>query len=160
MATTQVNTLPKDPNSMNLHPLDNDLYKFLMGQAVFHQFPDVQVEYKFYDRGNILPKDYAHPFWSLVFSEFENYIANLKFDNPSIEYLRSLGFKEDYLKYIQLLQLKSYDIFSQGKCFVNKQIIFSNKWSDAILFEVPFLAIISELYYKYFYNTTDEEDLV
>ena len=38
--------------------LDNDLYKFTMGQAVLHQYPGAMVEYEFKCRGGTaIPED-------------------------------------------------------------------------------------------------------
>jgi nicotinate phosphoribosyltransferase len=126
--------------------LDNDLYKFTMQQFVFHKFKDVEVKYKFYCRNkNILFNEYNYDLNELELKIEE--LCELTFDIKEIKYLKSLEyFKEDYLKYLKKFKLKKKNIRVELKN--NKlEIIILGKWIDCILWEVPLLAIINELYF-------------
>ena len=130
--------------------LDNDLYKFPMQQAVLHQFSDVMVEYKFLCRTDGV--DFTGLFHKIS-KEVKN-LSCLRFTEDELAYLSSLRFmKTDYVdflrhfrfdpdRYVQMrmngkdLELRIKDVEADGPA----------PWLQVILFEVPILAIISEVY--------------
>lgn len=119
--------------------LDTDIYKFFMHQAVYHQFPDVEVEYEFKCRNNIDLSPYAEQIKDEI-----NHWCSLSFKENEIIYLNSLGlFKEDFLRY--LIKYKPFPLRTQIK--TNPfELTIKGFWSNSILFETPILAIISEIY--------------
>lgn len=129
--------------------LDNDLYKFCMQQVAFHNYKDVDVSYRFVNRGNT----------EFSFAEIEkirdeiNKFSKLRFSNAEISYLRTLPFfKEDYLTFLQNFELNANDVIinidGDGiNSFVTlKSIEIKGKWVNTILYEVPVLAIINEVH--------------
>jgi len=119
--------------------LDTDFYKFTQQQFVYHQFPDVEVEYKFICRDDV---DLSNLY--LLIKKEIDHLCDLKFEKYQIEYLESLGyFKPDYLKYLESFQLNKNHIRITKNPFT---ITIKGNWTETILFETPVLAIISELY--------------
>lgn len=132
------------------HMLDDDLYKFTMQQAVFHQYGiEPEVEYVFTCRGS---EDLAYLIPQL--KEQINALADLQLSLEEAEYLRKLGlFKEDYVLYLMGYRYKPEQVILTSKN--NKlDILIRGSWLETILWEVKLLAIVSELH---FLNTTDDE---
>jgi nicotinate phosphoribosyltransferase len=118
-----------------------------MGQAVFHLFSTVNVEYTFKCRTENVTLRHLLP---QIIEEINHY-CTLKFTTDEIEYLRSLGyFKDDYLDFLKDFQPNIGHVFiytePQNGVGFNLRVIGS--WLDTILFETPILAIISEIYSK------------
>ena len=134
--------------------LDTDLYKFTMMQVVLHQFPGAQVEYKFKCRNPGVPL-------ALYVDEIRQEICSLcslSFKEAELQYLRSLRFiKSDFVdflalfklneKYIEVLPLPSGEI----------DVSIRGPWLHTILFEIPVLAIVNEVYFR---NTQKVPDLM
>src|SRR5665647_2256445 len=88
--------------------LDTDLYKFTMMQAVLHQFPGAQVEYKFKCRnpglgsasGQVLRP--LAPYVSEIRAEICA-LCSLHFQDAELTYLQSLRFiKSDFVDFLGL----------------------------------------------------------
>jgi len=126
--------------------LDNDLYKFTMQQAVLHQFSDAIVEYKFKCRTEDI--NFLKEF-SKITSEIRN-LSFLEFEDEDLDYLSSLRFmKRDYVDFLRTYKfnidyVKSHLLHSPEKDEFELRI--KGPWLQTILFEVPILAIISEVY--------------
>lgn len=124
--------------------LDTDLYKITMAQAVFHQFPQKTVRYKFTCRtkGVNLAK------YRDEINEEIKHLCSLKFSRNELDYLRSLNlFKEDFLSFLAGLRLKftQIDVYIQAGSF---EIMIEGPWVEAILFEVYVLSIVNEVYFR------------
>jgi nicotinate phosphoribosyltransferase len=121
--------------------LDNDLYKFTMQQIALHQFPSAEAEYKFILRSKV---DLA-PLAGDIESEIEK-LCELRFNAQELNYLRSLPFfKRDYVDFLEDFGLKSRYVTvdaSSGEL----EISIKGPWVQTIFFEIPILAIISELH--------------
>lgn len=131
--------------------LDTDLYKLTMMQGVLHQFPWSEVEYEFKCRNqaNLLP----------IVDEVREEIrqlCSLRFSKDELTYLRSLRFiKPDFVEFLRLFQL--YEDFVYVGIENNEFVLkIKGPWLHTILFEVPLLAIINELYFKKNYPYPDE----
>ena len=82
--------------------LDTDLYKFTMMQAVLHQFPGAQVEYRFKCRNGDIP---LAPFAAEVNREVDE-LCKLKFAEDELDYLRVLRYvKSDFVDFLALFHL-------------------------------------------------------
>ncbi len=131
---------------MLLSLLDNDLYKFTMQQAVLKLYPDVKVKYKFVNRGkHKFPKNFGSDlYWILEKMqgfELEDVIRpyELKdicpyFSNAYLDFLRGYKYNPNE---VTVKQVGS-----------NLDITIEGHWYRTILWEVPLMAIISELYLK------------
>lgn len=120
--------------------LDTDAYKLHMQQAVFHLYPTAQVTAEFHCRLDEDLSSYAGDLKAQVAK-----LCELKFQTDELKYLSDLPFfQADYLAYLQDFQLKPKTIqisTEQGQL----SIVLSGSWLDVILWEVPLLAIVSEL---------------
>lgn len=125
--------------------LDTDLYKFTMMQVVLHQFPGAQVEYKFKCRNagmNLAP--YA--------DEIRNEIrtlCTLHFSETELAYLRGMRFiKSDFVDFLGLFKLNEKYITVTPKPDGELEITVQGPWLHTILFEIPVLAIVNEVYFR------------
>ncbi|MDR2173614.1 MAG: nicotinate phosphoribosyltransferase [Burkholderiales bacterium] len=129
--------------------LDTDLYKFTMMQVVLHHFPAAQVEYRFKCR-NGEGVDLAS-----VADEITRQVkalCELRFTSEELSYLRGLRFiKSDFVDLLGLFKLDERFIqISSGPEYENGlDITIKGPWLHTILFEIPVLAIISEVYYRH-----------
>ena len=123
--------------------LDTDLYKFTMQQAVFHRFPDTPVEYAFKCRTqSVLLNEIADE----LEAEIEAF-CSLKLTAGELAYLESLDyFKPGYLDALSSMQLRSENVEIIRKPEFGIRI--RGDWFHTILFEVPLLALVNELYFR------------
>ncbi|HEX7328707.1 MAG TPA: nicotinate phosphoribosyltransferase [Casimicrobiaceae bacterium] len=124
--------------------LDTDLYKFTMMQVVLHHFPAAQAEYRFKCRN---PDVDLRPFVDEIRREIRG-LCSLRFTAPELDYLRSWRFfKSDYVDLLGLFQLDERFIqVSPIPDSTEIDIWIKGPWLHTIMFEVPVLAIVSEIY--------------
>lgn len=135
--------------------LDTDLYKFTMMQVVLHEFPTAQVEYRFKCRN---PAVDLTPYVAEIQSEIRA-LCDLRFSAAELEYLRRWRFfKSDFVDLLGLFHLDERFISVRPLEGSAREIDITIKgpWLHTILFEVPVLAIVSEVYYR---NTVAAPDL-
>ena len=134
--------------------LDTDLYKFTMMQVVLHQFPGAQVEYRFKCRNggaNLA----AHV--DEIREEVRS-LCNLHFQESELAYLRSLRFiKSDFVDFLGLFKLNEKYIRITPLPSGDIDITIEGPWLHTILFEIPVLAIVNEVYFR---NTQSVPDFV
>ncbi|MHA1585312.1 MAG: nicotinate phosphoribosyltransferase [Promethearchaeota archaeon] len=133
--------------------LDNDLYKFTMMQAVLHHFPSTTTKYKFKCRTfGIDFKPYLKEIQDQV-----DYLCTLQFSDEELEYLRNLSFiKSDFIDFLQLFQLNRKHVqisMENGELSIK----ISGSWLLTILFEVPILAIVNEIYFQHQFSKSQKE---
>jgi len=126
--------------------LDQDLYKLSMQNAILELFPNSQAEYRFTNRGNQNFKN-------------EDFIKELKQEVFNMRYLKLHSDQAEWLsktcpylkpQYIEYLKNYKFDPSQVKILFKNDQLDIKIKgpWYSTILWEVPLMAIISELYFK------------
>ena len=124
--------------------LDNDLYKFSMMQAVLHQYPGARVEYAFKCRNH---EPFTKKMYEEILQEVHN-ICSLRFTPDEIKYLSGIRyFKKDFIDFLSLIQLNENHVsvlYNGG----NIEIRIKGSWLLTILFEVPILAIVNEVYFR------------
>jgi nicotinate phosphoribosyltransferase len=134
--------------------LDTDLYKFTMMQAVLHQFPGAQVEYKFKCRNPGIDPTTGRA--SRELATFVNEIrdeirslCNLHFQDAELTYLHSLRFiKSDFVDFLGLFKLNEKYINVTARPSGEIDISIRGPWLHTILFEIPVLAIVNEVYFR------------
>lgn len=128
-------------------PIDNDLYKFTMMQAVYHQFPTAKVKYKFKCRSNVtLDEATKNHITKGVKSEIQN-LKRLKFEDAHAHILDKTGlFTADFLGFLvgRSVMEKSADIYIQSSDTLF-DLNYNGLWLDTILPEVPLLSATSEI---------------
>ncbi len=122
--------------------LDTDIYKFSMMQAVLHQFPDARVEYRFQCRSQGMD---LRPIRADLVREIEH-LCSLELSPGELDYLSSLRYiKPDFVEFLRLFHLQSRFV-EVGEQDDQLAITIRGPWLHTILFEVPVLAIVSELF--------------
>jgi nicotinate phosphoribosyltransferase len=124
---------------------DNDLYKFTMQQAVLHYYPQATAEYRFKNRGR---HKFDRGFLTRLQEQIDN-MGALEPDHRELVFLSNLHFiKPWYLNYLKMYRFKC----SQVSCSLGDgdlSLTVKGPWHETILWEVPLMAIISELYFGY-----------
>ncbi|CAM3398482.1 nicotinate phosphoribosyltransferase [Elizabethkingia occulta] len=135
----------EDHNVRLVSLLDNDFYKFTMQCAVVKLFPSEVVKYDFINRGkHEYPEGFADELKKAV-----NAMSQLKLTKEEKQFLKKTCPYLD-LPYIDFLEGYRYDpsevhIKQEGS---NLEVQVSGLWYRTILWEVPLLCLISELYYS------------
>jgi nicotinate phosphoribosyltransferase len=127
--------------------LDTDLYKFTMMQVVLHHFPAAHAEYKFRCR---TPDVNLVPYIDEIRDEVRK-LCELRFTDDELDYLRRMRFiKSDFIDFLALFRLnqKSITITPSPKQNGEIDINIVGPWLHTILFEIPVLAIVNEVYFR------------
>ncbi|HYP70432.1 MAG TPA: nicotinate phosphoribosyltransferase [Variovorax sp.] len=133
--------------------LDTDLYKFTMMQVVLHHFPGARVEYRFKCRN---PGVDLARFAGQIREEVRG-LCQLRFKDAELAYLRSMRFiKSDFVDFLGLFQLNEKYISIVPRPSGELEIRIEGPWLHTILFEIPVLAIVNEVYFR---NTQPSPDL-
>ncbi|WP_312235001.1 nicotinate phosphoribosyltransferase [Pseudescherichia sp.] len=124
--------------------LDTDAYKLHMQQAVFHQYHDVHVSAEFRCRGDDLLGIYAD-----AIREQVDAMQHLRLQDDEYQWLSSLPFfRADYLDWLRTFRYDPSQVVitnDQGKLSIR----LAGPWREVIMWEVPLLAVISEVVHRY-----------
>ncbi len=135
--------------------LDTDAYKLHMQQAVFHHYHDVHVAAEFRCRGDDLLGIYADSIREQV-----DAMQHLTLQDDEYQWLSGLPFfKADYLNWLRDFRYKPEQVTvvnDNGKL----DIRLEGPWREVIMWEVPLLAVISELAHRYRSPETGVEQAV
>lgn len=137
--------------------LDNDFYKITMQNAVIKLFPNERVKYQFINRGkHFFPEGFDAELRKSV-----NAMAELKLTKEEKEFLRDTCPYLD-LPYLDFLGGYHYNpsevhIVQNGN---DLEVTVEGEWYRTILWEVPLLALISELHYELNHLNRDSDDAV
>lgn len=125
--------------------LDTDWYKITMAQVVFFFYPEVKVRYKFYDRNNTI---YPDGFALKVLDEIRN-MKELSLSESEEDWLRKQNsIYPAFVDWFKNYRFNPFEIDIIQDLKGHLLIDIEGKWLDTIFWEVPLLAIISELYNK------------
>ena len=120
--------------------LDTDAYKLHMQQAVYHRYRDVTVSAEFRCRGDDLLGEYAADISAQI-----EMMRDLTLTEQEMNYLAGLPFfQQDYLTWLRSFHFDPRQVMVRnhhGKL----DIRITGPWRDVILWEVPLLAVISEV---------------
>ncbi|KAG5469368.1 hypothetical protein LSCM1_02585 [Leishmania martiniquensis] len=135
--------------------LDTDAYKLHMQQAVFHQSPTVMAAYEFCCRNK---EDHLGVYADLVHRHVQEMVS-VRITEEELAYLSTLPyFKEDYLEYLRSYRFKPEQVHIRvvppmlacekndfGEDGSDLAVTVEGPWVETILWEIPLLAIISEV---------------
>lgn len=125
--------------------LQTDLYKLTMQQAVLELYPDAQVEYRFKNRGE---QRFDKGFLNALKSHIE-LMGSLELQDDELEYIKTLPFfKPSYISYLKNYHFNSDEVNVALTSDNDLEIKINGPWHSTILWEVPLMALISELYFK------------
>ena len=137
--------------------LDSDLYKFTMCNAVLHLFPDADVEYRFKNRG-------SQRFNTAFLAELKRQIQLMSTISLSdIEYSwikeNIPFFSPTYVEYLKNYRYNPDEVHVSLDAEDNLVIDIKGSWHSTIMWEVPLMALISELYFKMIDTDWDIKDM-
>lgn len=130
--------------------LETDMYKFSMGQAIYHQFSDYKTTWTFKCRN----KD-VH-FTPEMVKEIKEQIkayCNLRFTEEELEYLNSITWiKGSYIDFLRLWQprYEDFKISTDAECGLAIETF--GTWLNTSMYEIPTLAIVNEVYFRMAYD--------
>jgi nicotinate phosphoribosyltransferase len=126
--------------------LDTDLYKFTMMQVVLHHFPGAQVEYVFKCRTEGVD---LGPHADEIRAGIAD-LCKMRFREEELAYLRGLRFmKSDFVDFLGLFQFNEKYIRVERMAEPpGLQISIHGPWLHTIMYEIPVLAIVSEVYFR------------
>lgn len=128
--------------------LDNDLYKFTMQRAVLGYKQKVPVRYVFNNRR---PDGKFNDAFMEQFNRELAHMGTLHTINSEIGFLVEtcsfLG--AEYLQYLHNFRYKPEQVTAKLVGNGDLELEINGPWEETILWEVPLMAIISELYFNY-----------
>lgn len=134
--------------------LDQDLYKLTMQQAVLHNYPDVDVKYRFACRSKGVD---LRPFRKEIQDEI-NALEGVVFVNDDLQYLD----KQPWARQSYIDSLRSYrfnpSFVKLGESKSQLELEIEGNWYETIPYEVPILAIIEEVYTRNMFPFTTERE--
>lgn len=138
--------LPQIINSL----LETDMYKFSMGQTIFHQFTSYKTTWTFKCRN----KD-VH-FTDEMVEEIKEQVqafCQLRFTEEELEYLDNITWiKGTYVDFLRLWQprYEEFTITTDAQCGL--AIDAAGTWLNTSMYEIPVLAIVNEVYFRMAYD--------
>ena len=130
--------------------LETDLYKFSMGQAIYHQFSDYKTTWTFKCRNEDVF------FTSEMVEEIKRQISlycTLRFSEDELDYLNSIKWiKGSYVDFLRLWEPRFEDfvIGTDDRCGLT--IETRGTWLNTSFYEIPTLAIVNEVYFRMAYD--------
>ncbi|MDH4560691.1 nicotinate phosphoribosyltransferase [Pseudomonas sp. BN411] len=127
--------------------LDTDFYKLTMMQAVLHNYPNAEVEWEFRCRND----EDLTPYLAEIRFQIEQ-LAEISITPDQLHFLERIPFiKPDFIRFLSLFRfnLRYLQVgIEDGQLCVRLR----GPWLHVILFEIPLLAIISEVRNRYRYR--------
>lgn len=128
--------------------LDTDAYKLHMQQAVYHRYYNVPVVAEFRCRSDDALGEFAEEIAQQV-----QLMRELALTDSEYDYLAALPFfKEDYLDWLRCFRYNPEQVHIENQSGKLK-ITIEGPWREVILWEVPLLALVSEIAHR---NRTPE----
>ncbi|MFZ6045467.1 nicotinate phosphoribosyltransferase [Pseudomonas sp. CR3202] len=127
--------------------LDTDFYKLTMMQAVLHNYPNAEVEWEFRCRND----EDLTPYLAEIRYQIEQ-LADISITPDQLNFLERIPFiKPDFTRFLSLFRFNLRYLqlgIDDGQLCVRLR----GPWLHVILFEIPLLAIISEVRNRYRYR--------
>lgn len=130
--------------------LETDLYKFSMGQAIYHQFSDYRTTWTFRCRNTDVF------FTPEMVEEIKRQIklyCSLRFNEDELAYLNSITWiKGSYVDFLRLWEprFEDFTIGTDDSCGLT--IETRGTWLNTSMYEIPTLAIVNEVYFTMAYD--------
>ena len=127
--------------------LDTDFYKLTMMQAVLHNYPNAEVEWEFRCRSD----EDLSPYLAEIRYQIER-LEELSMSADQLAFLERIPFlKADFIRFLSLFRFNLryvHTAVEDGQLAIRVR----GPWLHVILFEVPLLAIVSEVRNRYRYR--------
>ena len=127
--------------------LDTDFYKLTMMQGVLHNYPNAEVEWEFRCRNT----EDLTPYLAEIRYQFER-LAEMSITHDQLAFLERIPFmKPDFIRFLSLFRFNLRYVHTSieaGQLCIRLR----GPWLHVILYEIPLLAIISEVRNRYRYR--------
>ena len=127
--------------------IDNDFYKLLMCQSVFHNRPDTHVTFSLINRSTSIRL--ADLIDEVELREQLDHIRSLSLSRGESTWLRGNTFygkrqmfRPDFMEWFEALRLPPYHLEKKDGQY---ELTFEGKWPEVMLWEIPALAVLMEL---------------
>ena len=140
---------------MVLHPiitslLETDMYKFSMGQCIYHQYSDYKTTWSFKCRNTDV--HFTHEMVEEIKAQIRAY-CGLRFTEEELEYLNAVKWmKGSYVDFLRLWQPRYEDFVITEDAPCGLTIETFGTWLNTSMYEIPALAIVNEVYFRMAYN--------
>ena len=130
--------------------LETDMYKFSMGQAIYHKFSDYKTTWSFRCRNTDVK------FTPEMVDEIRAQIklfCGLRFTEEELEYLNGIRWiKGSYVDFLRLWEprYEDFEITDDAECGL--AIETRGTWLNTSMYEIPTLAIVNEVYFRMKYD--------
>ena len=126
--------------------LENDLYKFSMGQAIYHLFSDYNTTWSFKCRNEDV--HFSKEMVAEIKRQIKEY-CNLRFTEEELVYLHNIRWlKGNYVAFLKLWQPCFDDFIINDEAECGLKIETRGTWLNTTMYEVPTLAIVNEVYFR------------
>ncbi|MDD1015687.1 nicotinate phosphoribosyltransferase [Pseudomonas rubra] len=128
--------------------LDTDFYKITMMQAVLHNYPNAEVEWEFRCRNS----EDLTPYLAEIRYQIEQ-LAEVSITQDQLAYLGRIPFiKPDFIRFLSLFRFNLRYVHVGIDDAGQLAIRLRGPWLHVILYEIPLLAIVSEVRNRYRYR--------
>ena len=130
--------------------LETDMYKFSMGQAIYHQFSDYKTTWTFKCRNKDV--HFTPEMVEEIKAQIKQY-CTLRFTEEELDYLNDIKWiKGSYVDFLRLWQprYEDFDISTEAECGL--AIETKGTWLNTAMYEIPTLAIVNEVYFRMAYD--------
>ena len=130
--------------------LETDLYKFSMGQAIYHQFSDYKTTWTFKCRNEDV--HFTKEMVKEIKKQIKEY-CKLSFKEDELEYLNNIKWiKGSYVDFLRLWKPRYEDFEINRDDPTGLFIEAKGTWLNTSMYEIPTLAIVNEVYFKMNYD--------
>ena len=146
-------------SNMKLKPiinslLSNDLYKWSMGQCVFHQFTKFTTKWNLKCRN---PNVWFTPDMVKEIEEQIDHYCSLSYTEDELTWMKTniRWLDEGYIDFLRLWKPRRSEIHVKCSPFDEHkglEIFSYGSWLNTSMYEVPILAIVSEVYFAFKYG--------
>ena len=136
--------------------LETDLYKFSMGQAIYHQFSDYKTTWSFKCRNEDVV--FTPEMVEEIKDQIQAYCL-LRFTEDELAYLENIKWiKGSYVDFLRLWEPRYEDFTITNEGDKGLAIETKGTWLNTSMYEIPTLAIVNEVYFRmaYDYNMLHE----
>lgn len=126
--------------------LETDLYKFSMGQAIYHQFPSYKTTWTFKCRNAGVK--FTEEMVQEIIDQIKAY-CELRFNEDELAYLDNIKWiKGSYVDFLRLWRprFEDFEITTDAECGLS--IETKGTWLNTSMYEIPTLAIVNEVYFR------------
>ncbi|SKB49989.1 nicotinate phosphoribosyltransferase [Lachnospiraceae bacterium] len=130
--------------------LETDTYKFSMGQAIYHQFPDFKTTWTFKCRNKDV--HFSAEMVEEITEQIKAY-CNLRFSEDELKYLDGITWiKGSYIDFLRIWRprFEDFEISADAECGLS--IETKGTWLNTSMYEIPTLAIVNEVYFRMQYD--------